>query len=958
MAVLAGPTLVDCYGSPAGLGSCLRDRVATVGLLPAREAPVEIAAPDAAPVVPDADEPGVETAAAPPAAASLPQLNLLRAEPDGSLVIAGSGPPGAPIEVYADGELLGSATAEATGDWVVVPERPLQPGGAEITVGVAGKPQASGQAFLVVIDEDRQDEPLIVETEPGEASQVLQGLLPPATAEPEPQAEPAALEEPHEEAATAEPGPGPEASPAAAPEQQVAAAQPDLRLAPPAAAARPDRVESFVTPRLPLLPPPEEAPRPQPDSELEEAPPPETALEVARLSPPQLSVATSADTSVPAMVQPSIDAIEIDGTANFFAGAGAEGSTVRLYVDDRFVADTEVEEGRWLVEAEGVLTERRQRVRVDVLEPGSARVLARAEANLVVDRAPDAAIAPQVAAAPEAETAGPRASGSGEAPAAAEPEPQPSSRTEEQAPFEAPPLREAPAPAPDDVDDGAPPPQVREEAPSASPETDAAMPAAAEPPPVPEEADAPTRPPPMAVAEAETEAGDPGLRTERAGEEPAPAPAAEPVPDPAPVTSAPLPEPSDRVLDDDPAGPEAPALAAPEPEPAPEADVPVAQLPTRSEPLAGLAPRIPPAPQPADAAPISEAETEPVPVPDPAPVTSEPLPEPAEDDPVEPEAPTRAAPEPAPTTETDALPEPSPSEAPAEPALPAEPVPQTADAETPPGSGPETAPRSAPPPQADGPPPAAAPEPDARSTPSTAAVVPGSSPDGPATVPATTPAEQGVPAASAVEQETAVAMAEPEPRAEPAPSAEAPEGDPRPAGSNPGGERAEEPSAAGPGEPAPTATATTTAPDAAPSAVPAPTAPAEAKAEESRRDDAPALAAAPAQPQLPPPVGLPPLQVPEPAAPGAAPDAEAPATKAAPQDEDIPTIVARRISKDRFASGTAIIRRGDNLWTIARRVYGDGLKYTTIYRANKDQIRNPARIYPGQVFDLPLVYDD
>ncbi len=55
----------------------------------------------------------------------------------------------------------------------------------------------------------------------------------------------------------------------------------------------------------------------------------------------------------------------------------------------------------------------------------------------------------------------------------------------------------------------------------------------------------------------------------------------------------------------------------------------------------------------------------------------------------------------------------------------------------------------------------------------------------------------------------------------------------------------------------------------------------------------------------------------------------------------------------RFASGKAIIRRGDNLWTIARRVYGRGIRYTTIYDANTAQIRDPDRIYPGQVFDLP-----
>jgi nucleoid-associated protein YgaU len=55
----------------------------------------------------------------------------------------------------------------------------------------------------------------------------------------------------------------------------------------------------------------------------------------------------------------------------------------------------------------------------------------------------------------------------------------------------------------------------------------------------------------------------------------------------------------------------------------------------------------------------------------------------------------------------------------------------------------------------------------------------------------------------------------------------------------------------------------------------------------------------------------------------------------------------------RFASGKAIIRSGDNLWTIARRVYGQGIKYTTIYEANTTQIRDPHWIYPGQVFSLP-----
>jgi len=51
--------------------------------------------------------------------------------------------------------------------------------------------------------------------------------------------------------------------------------------------------------------------------------------------------------------------------------------------------------------------------------------------------------------------------------------------------------------------------------------------------------------------------------------------------------------------------------------------------------------------------------------------------------------------------------------------------------------------------------------------------------------------------------------------------------------------------------------------------------------------------------------------------------------------------------------GSVIIRRGDNLWRISRRTYGAGVRYTTIYLANKEQIRNPNMIFPGQVFALP-----
>ena len=52
---------------------------------------------------------------------------------------------------------------------------------------------------------------------------------------------------------------------------------------------------------------------------------------------------------------------------------------------------------------------------------------------------------------------------------------------------------------------------------------------------------------------------------------------------------------------------------------------------------------------------------------------------------------------------------------------------------------------------------------------------------------------------------------------------------------------------------------------------------------------------------------------------------------------------------------TVIIKPGNSLWRIAARVYGSGFRYTEIYKANLNQIRDPDLIYPGQVFKLPTL---
>ena len=47
------------------------------------------------------------------------------------------------------------------------------------------------------------------------------------------------------------------------------------------------------------------------------------------------------------------------------------------------------------------------------------------------------------------------------------------------------------------------------------------------------------------------------------------------------------------------------------------------------------------------------------------------------------------------------------------------------------------------------------------------------------------------------------------------------------------------------------------------------------------------------------------------------------------------------------------VQPGYTLWAIARKRYGRGILYVRVFEANRDKIRDPDLIYPGQVFDLP-----
>lgn len=124
--------------------------------------------------------------------------------------------------------------------------------------------------------------------------------------------------------------------------------------------------------------------------------------------------------------------------------------------------------------------------------------------------------------------------------------------------------------------------------------------------------------------------------------------------------------------------------------------------------------------------------------------------------------------------------------------------------------------------------------------------------------------------------------------------------------------------------PAPGAEAAAASPDPAP-ADPAPAetvaAEAPAPAAASPAPDAPETAAAPAAAQTAPAAAA------GPATPDPAPAAQAPVS--------------------------VTVQPGYTLWGIAEAQFGSGYLYVQVFEANKDQIRNPDLIYPGQVFTLP-----
>ncbi|WP_196259110.1 LysM peptidoglycan-binding domain-containing protein [Pelagibacterium limicola] len=373
-----------------------------------------------------------------------PSFGLVRVEPDGSAVITGSASPSSEVQIFANDDPLGSETTEPGGDFAFVTTEPLPTGGVELRLLDMATGEFATTSVVVIVQDDRTTEPLVVASEPGQASEILQQPEPEPALEPDApvdvaEAIPEPVVEPAEEAPAAAPEPletttSAEAQPAAqepavqepatqepvvaetpvAAEESIAVAQTPVAIeeAPAAIVETPDADDPTAEERLdvaqagegtapavatPLTQQPEiAATEPEAAAEPEQealAEPADAPQPLAPQEPITEEPVTAeepaieeepAPTVAVAVVPPTIDAVEIDGDRNFFAGGGTDGHTVRLYVENRPVGTTRVADGRWLVEAINVLTATSQRIRADMLNADGS-VAGRAEVNFIVD---------------------------------------------------------------------------------------------------------------------------------------------------------------------------------------------------------------------------------------------------------------------------------------------------------------------------------------------------------------------------------------------------------------------------------------------------------------------------------------------------------------------------------------------------------------------------------------------
>ena len=259
-----------------------------------------------------------------------PTFDIVRVEPNGSMVIAGKAEPNARVEIINGSTVLGTATSGASGDFAAVLEEPLEPGDYQIVLRATTPDNLAATSLetaIVTVPDDEAGQVLALVDQPGAPSRLI--TVPEAKAPQESESETQA-ELASEPSATAPTGQ----------EQPATAEKPQGEPAPVATEAEGEK--------------------------------PAEAAQTEEQSPPATTAAEAAGS-------PFIEAVEIDGRQVFVAGAARPGSTIRVYVNQILLGETvTTPNGRFLIEATRELPIGDYIVRADMLSDDGRTVVARA----------------------------------------------------------------------------------------------------------------------------------------------------------------------------------------------------------------------------------------------------------------------------------------------------------------------------------------------------------------------------------------------------------------------------------------------------------------------------------------------------------------------------------------------------------------------------------------------------
>lgn len=300
-----------------------------------------------------------------------PTFDLLRVEPDGSVLVAGNAAPNSKIDLIdSEGNVLATTQAGPEGDFVALPDGPLKPGDYVISLRAekeGQEPVLSAQTSLVTVPERNDGEVLAMISEEGKASEIV---TKPETLEAKEEPKPV---EPVEEVAKVEPVEEP------AKVEEVAKTEEEPKVeevaeVEPETPAKPEEEVAAVEPK------PAEEPAVE-VAKVEETPEPAKEPEVAVVEPVE---EVKPETPAEPIPQVIVEAVEVENGQVYIAGAIPRGVPVRIYIDNEFIGDTRgTSDQRFLVSKEYDLTEGEHTVRADVISSKDGSVLSRAVVPLV-----------------------------------------------------------------------------------------------------------------------------------------------------------------------------------------------------------------------------------------------------------------------------------------------------------------------------------------------------------------------------------------------------------------------------------------------------------------------------------------------------------------------------------------------------------------------------------------------